>query len=116
MIMAVLDDLMFTSKIRSAAGGLGATVVFARSRDTALAEMRKALPSLVIFDLNNRRIDPLGILAAMKEDSALAAVRTIGYVSHVDSGTIDASRRAGVDEVMARSAFVDRLAEILRSG
>src|SRR3954469_10054924 len=68
MIVAVLDDLMFSSKIKTAAQQLGVPVAFARSREAALTEMRKAAPSLVIFDLNNPRTDPLGIVAAMKQD------------------------------------------------
>src|SRR5690349_4361985 len=105
MIIAVLDDLMFTSKIRSTAGGVGAAVAFARSAEAALAQMRTAPPSLVILDLNNARINPLAIVAAMKEDPALASVPTIGYVSHVDTATINAARDAGVGEILARSAF-----------
>ena len=52
-------------------------------------------------------------VAAMKADPELRTVRTLGYVSHVDGGTIAAARQAGVDEILARSAFVDRLAAIL---
>ena len=114
MILAVLDDLMFSSKIKTAARQLGVTVTFARSADSALADMRKALPSLVILDLNNPRTDPLGIVAAMKADDALASVPTIGYASHVMVDLINAARQAGVGEVLPRSAFSERLAEILR--
>jgi PleD family two-component response regulator len=114
MILAVLDDLMFTSKIRTTAAGLGASVTFARSSTAALDEMRKQPPSLVIFDLNNPRTDPLGTVAAMKADAALAAIPTVGYVSHVQTDLIDAARRAGVGEVLARSAFTMQLPEILR--
>ena len=71
MILAVLDDLMFTSKIKTTASGLGVPVVFARSAEGALAEMRKTTPQLVIFDLNNARTRPLEIVAAMKADAAV---------------------------------------------
>jgi PleD family two-component response regulator len=114
MILAVLDDLMFTSKIKTAANQLGVAVTFARSADAARAEMEKSAPSLVIFDLNNPRTDPLGIVAAMKSNPALAGVPTIGFVSHVQTELIEAARRAGVSEVLARSAFTLQLGEILR--
>jgi len=113
MILAVLDDLMFTSKIKTTASQLGVPVAFVRSADAALAEMRKAVPSLVVLDLNNPRTSPLDIVATMKQDPALASIRTVGYASHVQVDVIAAARQAGVDEVMARSAFTQQLAEIL---
>jgi hypothetical protein len=76
---------MFTSKIKTTAGLLGVAVAFARSRDSALIEMRKSSPSLVIFDLNGKATDPLGTLAAMHADPGLAAIPTIGFVSHVQA-------------------------------
>jgi PleD family two-component response regulator len=113
VILAILDDLMFTSKIKTAANQLGVAVTFARSPEAALSEMRKRAPSLVIFDLNNPRTDPLGTVGAMKGDPALASIPTIGFASHVQIDVIDAARKAGVDEVLARSAFTARLGEIL---
>ena len=116
VILAILDDLMFTSKIKLAASQIGVPVGFARSADSALAEMRKNPPALVILDLNNPRTDPLGTVAAMKADAKLAGIPTLGFVSHVDTVTIDAARQAGVGDVLARSAFVQRLPEILTRG
>ena len=113
MILALVDDLMFRSKIKSAAQQAGVAVTFAGSRDAALAAMRANSPALVIFDLNNLRGDPLGTLAEMKQDAALATIPTVGYVSHVDVNTIDAARAAGVGDVLARSAFTARLAELV---
>jgi CheY-like chemotaxis protein len=114
MILAVLDDLMFSSRIKTAANQLGVALTFARSADAALASMRKSAPSLVILDLNNGRTDPLGIVAAMKQDPALASIPTVGYASHVQTDVIEAARRAGVGEVLARSAFTQQLGEILQ--
>ena len=113
MILAVLDDLMFASKIKTTAGQIGVDVAFARSADAALSAMRSEPPSLVILDLNNPRTMPLAIVAGMKQDPQLASIPTVGYASHVQTDVIDAARRAGVGEVLARSAFTTRLADIL---
>jgi PleD family two-component response regulator len=113
MILAVLDDLMFSSKIKTAANQLGVDLRFSRSLDGALDTMRKNQTTLVIFDLNNARIDPLAIVAAMKEDLALAAIPTVGYASHVQTDVINAARQAGVGEVLARSAFSAQIGDIL---
>jgi len=113
MVLALVDDLMFRSKIKSTATPLGVAVTFAGSSDAALAAMRASAPALVILDLNNPRTDPMGTVSAMKKDAALSAIPTVGYASHVDVATIEAAKAAGVDDVLARSAFTVRLAELL---
>jgi CheY-like chemotaxis protein len=116
MILAVLDDLMFTSKIKTAAGQLGVPLAIARSAAAALDAVRNEAPALVIVDLNGRGTDPLGTVRALKNDPALSDIPTVGFVSHVQTDLIDAARRAGVDEVIARSAFAAGLGDILRRG
>jgi PleD family two-component response regulator len=114
MVLAVVDDLMFTSKIRSAANAAGATVAFARSRQAALEQMRQTPPALVILDLDSPRTDPIGTVVAMKADVALAAIPTLGFVSHVHAELIGRARDAGVGDVLARSAFSASLPEIMK--
>jgi PleD family two-component response regulator len=113
MILAVLDDLMFSSKIKTAANQLGVDLRFSRSLDGALDTMRKNPTTLVLFDLNNQRLDPLAIVSAMHDDPQLASIPTIGYASHVQTDVINAARQAGVGEVLARSAFAQQLGDIL---
>ena len=106
MIFVAVDDLMFSSRISTAAKSVGATIKFTRSPEAVLAAGREATPSLVILDLNSARVKPLEILAALKGDHALAVIPTVGFVSH-------AARQAGVDRVLARSAFVEQLPNLL---
>jgi len=113
MVLALVDDLMFTSKIKATARQMGVEVAFARSSSDALLAMRTSAPALVIFDLNSPRTDPLATVTAMKHDEALSSIPTVGFVSHVQADLIEAARAAGVDDVMARSAFTARLADIL---
>jgi CheY-like chemotaxis protein len=115
MIVCAIDDLIFSIKVSTAAKSLKADVYFERSGDKLLETIRDKRPSLVIFDLNSGRLRPLEAIASLKTDPELRATRTLGYVSHVDSATIEAARAAGVDQVMARSAFVNQLGEILTS-
>lgn len=115
MIVCVVDDLIFSVKISTAAKGLGVDIHFERTPERVLPAIREKRPSLVILDLNSRRLAPMSVVGAMKADPELKDVRTLGYVSHVDGEAIEAARRAGVDEVLARSAFAARLREILTS-
>ena len=116
MIVCVLDDLLFSIKISTAAKALGAEVYFERTPGMVVdADSGEAKPTLVIFDLNCAKLQPLAAIAALKSDPQTRRIRTLGFVSHVHTETIDAARQAGIDEVLARSAFADRLGEILKS-
>lgn len=113
MILAAVDDLLCTSKIDAAAKQRGVHVVFVRSPEDVLEQARALRPALAIFDLNSRRLQPLSTIAGLKADASLARIRTIGFVSHVQIALIEAARSAGMDEVMARSAFAAKLGDIL---
>jgi len=115
MILAAVDDMLFRSKIRTTAKLVGVEVVFARTPAEILSQARALKPSLVIFDLNSAAGQPIDTVATFKRDAELAALRTMGFVSHVQTELIQAARGAGIDDVMARSAFATGLADILLS-
>jgi CheY-like chemotaxis protein len=114
MVVCVVDDLFFSIKIKTAAQHLGADVYFERSVDQVLDAIRTKLPQLVIFDLDSVKLRPMDAIAAMKADAGLKAIPTLGFVSHVHAETIAAARAAGIDEVLARSAFTAKLGTILQ--
>jgi CheY-like chemotaxis protein len=113
MILAAVDDLLFSSKIRTTAKQAGVDLTFARTPPEILEHSRALKPALVIFDLNSAKANAIETIAAMKNDPELASIPTLGFVSHVHTALIDAARQAGIDEVLARSAFAGNLAEIL---
>ena len=113
MILAAVDDLLFSSKIRTTAKLAGVELVFARTPSEILSQTRALKPALVIFDLNSAKADPINTIAALRSAPDLKGVPTMGFVSHVDTELIRAAREAGMDEVVARSAFAANLAEIL---
>ncbi|MGH9203384.1 MAG: response regulator [Vicinamibacterales bacterium] len=113
MVVCVVDDLIFSVKISTAAKALGVDVYFERSPNNVLETVRQKQPRLAIFDLNSVRMQPLSVIAAMKADPALKSIPTLGYVSHVQTEAIAAARQAGIDRVLARSAFSERIGDIL---
>ena len=115
MIVCAVDDLLFSFQIKEVAKHLGVDVYFERSAERIVDTVREKQPTLVIFDLNSAKLNPIAAIGAMKADPSLAKVKMLGYVSHVDSATIAAARQAGLDDVLARSAFAGRLGDILRS-
>ena len=113
MILVVVDDLLFRSKISSAAKAGGVTVRAATTADAALERLREERPTLVIFDLDSARTRPFEVLKHMAADPTLAAIPTLGFVSHVHTEIIREARNHGVGEVLARSAFATSLPAIV---
>lgn len=113
MVLVAVDDLLFSSKIRATAKAVGVDLVFARTPPDILSQARTLKPSLVIFDIDCAKADPINTVAALKADPELNTIPTTGFVSHVNTSMIMAARGAGMDEVMARSAFAANLPQIL---
>ena len=113
MVLVAVDDLLFSSKIRATAKQVAVDITFARTRDEILAQARALRPSLIVFDVNSQKSDPINTVAALKADEELRNIPTTGFVSHVNTALILAAREAGMDEVMARSAFAANLPAIL---
>lgn len=115
MIIAAVEDLLFSSKIRTAGKQVDAELVFARTSGEILEKARAGggRVRLVLFDLNASKTDPLATIAALKGDPDLSRIRVLGFASHVHVDLIRAARQAGADDVLPRSAFAANLAEIL---
>lgn len=116
MILVAVDDMLFSSKIRTVAKQAGVEIAFARTPSEILEQARAAKPTMILFDLNSAKADPIATVTTIKNDPELRSIRTVGFVSHVHTDVIQAARDAGVDEVMARSAFAGNLADILLEG
>lgn len=113
-ILAAVDDFLFRSKIRAVAKHVNAQIAFAQTPDEILAQAETTKPALVIFDLNSQKSDAVATIAALKQRAG--DVRVIAFASHVHVELIDAARKAGADQVLARSQFAGNLADILASG
>ena len=113
MVLVVVDDLMFRSRISSTAKATGVTIAAATTCDAAVTRARELKPGLIILDLDSGRTQPFEVLKQLRADPELAGIPTLGFVSHVHADAIRQARALGIGEVLARSAFVGALPEIL---
>jgi hypothetical protein len=104
-VVALVRDLMFAGRIRSAARGHDVRVEPLRDP----AQLAAHAGGKLIVDLNQ----PGAIDAAAEWKSRTGGV-VIGFVAHTDVDMIARARAAGIDQVLARSAFVDRLDALLK--
>jgi CheY-like chemotaxis protein len=113
MILVVVEDLMFRSKISTTAKALGVAIAAATTADAAITRARELKPALILIDLDSARIQPFEVLRRLREDPELATLPTLGFVSHVHADAIREARALGIGEVLARSAFAATLPDIL---
>lgn len=110
-VVVAVNDLMFGSRIRAAAQQAGAHAVFVRG--AADLAVHAARADLVLLDLDTRWLDAPAVIASLKADAATASARIVAFGPHVDGDALMAARAAGADRVLARSAFVKILPELL---
>ena len=113
VVVALVDDLMFLSRIREAAKRQGAEVRAVRTAADAAAACREGA-RLVIVDLDTPRLPVMDAVAAVAGDPALSGVELVGFYSHVETERAREARAAGCRTVLPRSVFVRQLDDLLR--
>jgi CheY-like chemotaxis protein len=112
--LALCADLIFSSKIRAAAAATGASAQLARTVSNVLERARATPPpQRILLDLDARG-DMAALIRELKSDAATSHIPIIAFASHVREDAIAAARAAGADRVVARSAFVRLLPELLK--
>jgi PleD family two-component response regulator len=115
-VLAAVEDLLFRSKISETAGQLNTEARFPRSPEKLLETLRESPPDLLVLDLNSARFEPLNLLRTVKSDETTQHISTVGFLSHVQKHLAIAAKEAGCDRIVARSAFVRDLPQILTQG
>ena len=120
-ILAFVSDLMFQTRIESAAALLNFHMKFIETvedliildgldvNEVLVTEIHAIRPKIIIFDLGNNRIPWIDWIKLIKESSVINHIPVICFGSHIEVGTFKDARRMGADEVLARSRFFSSL-------
>ncbi len=107
-LIALVDDLLFLSRIREAARAAGIEVRAVRGASDLLASARDE-GRLVLVDADSDRLPWQAAVAALRAEPEFQALPVVAFVSHVRADRAAAARGAGATRVLARSAFVEAL-------
>src|ERR1044071_4656169 len=113
IVISVVDDMFFASKIRAVAEAVGAEISSPRSLEAIVSKARETKPRLILVDLHNQRVDPIALARELKSDEELRAIRLLGFFSHVQTELQRNAMAAGFDQVIPRSVFARELEQIL---
>jgi CheY-like chemotaxis protein len=109
-LAVLVDDLMFLSRIREAARASGLDVRPVRAGPELVQAVRGA--TLAVVDLDDPRLG-IQAVATLRGHADTAAIPIVGFFSHVHAARGRDARQAGCTEALPRSAFIERLPEIL---
>jgi hypothetical protein len=107
-VVYLIQDMLFSSKVREAAKQMGITVQPAREPAAWAAAAREA--KLAIVDL--RLPTAMAALEALATAPA-PGLRTVGFVEHERTDVMDAARANGCTDVMAKGQFANALPKLL---
>jgi CheY-like chemotaxis protein len=111
-VLAAVADMFFASKIRATAESLGLKITFVRNEQALMDALENHKPELVVVDLESTNIDPFTIAKRIKGEEP-QEVSLLGFCSHVMTELQEQARGAGYDRILPRSAFTNKLPEIL---
>src|SRR5437588_864110 len=115
--LAVLVDnnLLFTAQIEASLRSLGFEVRTLPPGAAAAGQVAALAPKLVLINLGWNREVALETLRRLRATPELAGTRLIGFGSHTDTALIHAALEAGADKVVANSAVMGHLQEVLQA-
>jgi CheY-like chemotaxis protein len=107
-VIALVDDIMFLSRIHEAARGAGLGVRQVR-RAAELGSALREGGRLVLVDADSDRLPWAEALGAVREEPSRPRALVVAFLSHVRAERAAAAREAGCDRTLARSAFAREL-------
>ncbi len=112
-IIALMQDLMFLVQIQDTAKRAGFETVAVKTRERCNSRALDDAPQLIVIDLNYSAGEPLEVIRDLKANEKTKNIQLLAFVSHVQADLRAAAVASGCDVVVARSAFAQRLPEII---
>lgn len=110
MIAYLAADLIWATRIKSAAEGMGVSARPVRSLEMLEARLADSPVRGLIVDLDAPPEVAMALIRRAKE----AGLRTVAFGPHVATDLLEEAARAGATTVLPRGAFAAKMGEIMR--
>ena len=111
--IAIVSDMIFATRITGTAEQVGADCRIITEPSKLRDALESENPRTVLVDMHCGGISPEEAIRTVK--SHCPSARVVAFFSHVQTELLEQARAAGADDVWPRSAFVQRLPELLTS-
>lgn len=113
-ILVLVEDIYFTAKIRETARRMARDVRFVRDLQGFDKRLAGPAPGVVILDLNAESLRPLELIERIRQQPEWQSARLVAYSSHARAELMEEANRLGVQTVLPKSGFTQKLPEILQ--
>jgi CheY-like chemotaxis protein len=114
-VIAFVEDIFYTAKIRESARAAARDVRFVRDAAGLERRLGGPAPAMVIMDLNAESLRPMEMLRRMKESSEWRQARIVAYSSHARAELMEEANQLGAEVVLPKANFAQKLPELLQS-
>jgi PleD family two-component response regulator len=111
-VIALVDDLFWKARLLETAKATGATMALVSDPAQLTVKCAEHKPDIVFVDLALRK-DPFGAIRAFKDTAETAGVPVVGYFEHMRTDLHKRGKEAGIETLIARSTFTEKLASFL---
>lgn len=111
-VIALVEDPFWRTKIDNAVRSVGASTVFLSDPSETAGAIEPGAPVIVVVDLALKSA-PFAAVAGLKKAAATASIPVVGYFDIARKDLKEKALAAGFDEVLARSSFAERFADMV---
>lgn len=113
-IMAFLEDIFYTAKIREVARSRAKDVRFVRDLTGLERRLAGPVPEVVLVDLSAESLRPLELIRRLKERPEWTQVRVVAWSTSSQPELMQQAAQAGADLVLSKSDIARQLPELLQ--
>lgn len=114
-VIALVDDLMFATRIAGTLGTCGYDVQIAADVEQLIALARAERPDGIVVSFASPFLDWRGAIARVRADAALRPMPLLAFGPHVDTAARADAAALGADRVVTNGAFFARMGTIVKA-
>lgn len=113
LVLVVVSDVFFYTKIRDALRPQGYVLERARSQEDVLEKAAALRPVAVILNMNEEKLDPFRALEQIRGDDRLKTVPVLAFANHEEVETWRRAKELGVTKIVSRNEFSSRTRDLI---
>ena len=114
IILVVVNDVFFYTKLRDALKPQGYQIEKARTQDEVAEKAGTLRPAAVILNINDESLDAFKALEALKGDDRSKAVPILAFANHEEVDNWRRAQQLGVTKIVSRNEFSSRTLQLVQ--